>query len=418
MKLSLTIFFLLTLVGCQSTTIHQNDPNMKVTVYSKDAEIPKSARPNDATISFYEIRRQNFIDRRLRWGRMYTIHPKGNASSFKLKTETTSLALDKQLSKGYMLSYLYYENGVIKYDGKARDGRFKHNINNQTYFFTRGTGKSIVSYIVGHAICEGYISSIDEIIDWPMMSKTLYQGQPLRDLLNMSAGDRHTVDKKAFRVMGSHTHHRNLGLNNIAKLLEGTRSKFTFGKDKTKEVFYNNVLADVIHNYVVFKADKKYDELMRKVFQDKIKIKNIVFIEKHKLYYSDDDYFGHPQTRATTYFLMTRMDLLRTAEAIMKDYKNNTCVGQYLKEVQSKARYWHRPSKSGLYVTTREYGAMFYFGYDGMNERNIFGTVGGNGQNMMIDMDNSRIIVTNSAATGWNQKKFIHEVIKSGKLPK
>ena len=174
----------------------------------------------------------------------------------------------------------------------------------------------------------------------------------------------------------------------------------------------------MIHNYVVFKADKKYDELMRKVFQDKIKIKNIVFIEKHKLYYSDDDYFGHPQTRATTYFLMTRMDLLRTAEAIMKDYKNNTCVGQYLKEVQSKARYWHRPSKSGLYVTTREYGAMFYFGYDGMNERNIFGTVGGNGQNMMIDMDNSRIIVTNSAATGWNQKKFIHEVIKSGKLPK
>ena len=136
------------------------------------------------------------------------------------------------------------------------------------------------------------------------------------------------------------------------------------------------------------------------------------------LYYSDDDYFGHPQTRATTYFLMTRMDLLRTAEAIMKDYKNNTCVGQYLKEVQSKARYWHRPSKSGLSVTTREYGAMFYFGYDGMNERNIFGTVGGNGQNMMIDMDNSRIIVTNSAATGWSQKKFIHEVIKSGKLPK
>ena len=415
MKLSLTIFFILTLVGCQSTTLRQNDPNMKIINYSGGAEIPKSARPNDATISYYEIKRQLFIDNRIRQGRMYTIHPIGNALPFKLKTETTSLSLNKELSEGYMLSYLYYENGVIKYDGKARDGRFKNNINNQTYFFTRGTGKSIVSYIVGHAICDGYITSIDEIIDWPMMRKTLYQGQPLRDLLNMSAGDRHTVDKKAFRVMGSGFHHRHLGLNTIAELLEGTKSKFTF--NKTKEVFYNNVLADVIHNYVVFKANKKYDELMRKVFQDKIKIKNIVFIEKHAITSSNDNYIGDPQTRATTYFLMTRMDLLRTAEAIMKDYKNNTCVGQYLKEVQSKARYWHRPSKSGLSVTTREYGAMFYFGYDGMYGRNIFGTVGGNGQNMMIDMDNSRIIVTNSAATGWSQKKFIHEVIKSGKLP-
>jgi hypothetical protein len=35
-----------------------------------------------------------------------------------------ALILEKELSEGYILSYLFYENGVIKYNGKAKDGRF------------------------------------------------------------------------------------------------------------------------------------------------------------------------------------------------------------------------------------------------------------------------------------------------------
>jgi CubicO group peptidase (beta-lactamase class C family) len=100
------------------------------------------------------------------------------------------------------------------------------NINDETRFFTHSTGKSITSYIVGHAICEGYISSIDEIIDWPMMSKTLYQGQRLRDLLNMSAGDRHTVDKRSSHIKGFSTlHHRDMDLEQIATLLKGSKKR-------------------------------------------------------------------------------------------------------------------------------------------------------------------------------------------------
>ena len=45
-------------------------------------------------------------------------------------------------------------------------------------------------------------------------------------------------------------------------------------------------------------------------------------------------------------------------------------------------------------------------------------TEGYNGQNMLIDLDNSRIVVTNSAATGWDVRKFMLDVIREGKLPK
>jgi hypothetical protein len=54
--------------------------------------------------------------------------------------------------------------------------------------------KSITSYLIGNAICEGYISSIKEQIhDWPLMENTLYYGQRLINLLTMTAGDTHVI---------------------------------------------------------------------------------------------------------------------------------------------------------------------------------------------------------------------------------
>ena len=252
------------------------------------------------------------------------------------------------------------------------------------------------------------------------MSETLYQGQLLRDLLNMSAGDKHTVDERGTRVMGSQYHHRDMGLDTIARLLEGS-------KQKGGELFYNNVLADVIANYIVFRAGSNYDELMKRIFQDKVKIQHEVSYEKHAKTLTNgqpSQYYGQPQTSASYSFFMTRMDFLRVAEAMMKDYQNQTCVGKYLKQAQAQAKMWlkFRPNKYNsqlwLHNYAKKYGLQFYFDFYNMNDRNIFATEGYNGQNMMIDMDNSRIVVTNSAATAWDQGVFILDVIKDGVLPK
>ena len=231
---------------------HSYSNDEKAKSWNNANELPERARPNDATISLFEERKKSHIENRRRQGRLYTIEPKGNAVKFKYEKNLDSLSLKKELSKGYVLSYLFYDNGIIKYDGLAKKGRFKEDITNETLFFTHSVGKSITSYIVGHAICDGYISSIDEIIDWPLMKNTLYQGQPLRDLLNMNAGDMHVVDKDTSRFMGSTEHHRDMGLDTIAYLLDGT-------KKKGNRVFYNNALSDIIANYIVFKAGDKYD---------------------------------------------------------------------------------------------------------------------------------------------------------------
>ena len=124
---------------------------------------------------------------------------------------------------------------------------------------------------------------------------------------------------------------------------------------------------------------------------------------------------------------MTRLDFLRVAEAMMKDFQNKTCVGNYLRESQEQAKKWYkyRPTTSSMknphfwiHNYAKKYGSQFYFDFYKMNNRNIMGTEGYNGQNMLIDLDNSKIVVTNSAATGWDVRKFILNVIRDGELPK
>jgi len=397
--------------------------NLDIKTYNGVLELPEDARPNDDTIAYFEIRKLMFIERLRERGRIYTIEPKGNAVEFNFDKNLPSSTLEKELSEGLILSYLFYDNGVIKFNGKAKNGRFIEDINDETLFFTHSTGKSITSYIVGHAICDGYISSIDEIINWPLMNNTLYYGQPLRNLLNMSAGDSHVMtNDKTSRFKGSDIHHRDMGLDTIAYLLQGTKAK-------NNKVFYNNALADIIANYIVFKSGDKYDDLMKKVFQEKIKIKNPVGYEMHAqttLHNRVEGYNRSPQTLASYSYFMTRLDFLRVAEAMMKDYQNKTCVGNYLRESQEQAKKWYkyRPSSSWenarfwMHNYAKKYGSQFYFDFYKMENRNIMGTEGYNGQNMLIDLDNSRIVVTNSSATGWDVRKFILNVIRDGELPK
>lgn len=416
------IFSFILLAGCKYAVVPQSDPDGNAVNYRKSGppiELPSSVRPNDATISLYEEGRRTFLSNLKGRGNVYTIKPSGNALPFQTTSNPKSEILETQLAEGYILSYLYFDNGVIKYDGKPAKGRFDRDIDDETLFFTHSTGKSIVSYLVGHAICEGYIGSIDEPVDWPLMSSTLYQGQPLRALLNMSAGDKHTIDSdRSHYIMGSPKHHRDMDLETISILLKGTEKK-------GDQLFYNNFLADLIASYVAHKTDSDYDSFLNKIFQDKVGIENEVHFELHrKTTSASSKYYGSNETRASYSFLITRKDLLRVGLAMMKDYQGQTCVGKYLREAQAQAKRWpkYRPNKDNarfwLHNYAQNYGAQFYFKFQGMDDRNILATEGYNGQNMMIDMDNSRIVVTHSAATAWDQRLFIRDVIRDGKLPK
>ena len=85
---------------------------------------------------------------------------------------------------------MLYENGKIAVDELTPDDRFGSQVDNNTALPSRSIGKSLTSYLLAHAICSGYIESLDtKLDDWNLVKGTVYEGQPLIDLINMRAGD-------------------------------------------------------------------------------------------------------------------------------------------------------------------------------------------------------------------------------------
>jgi hypothetical protein len=123
-------------------------------------------------------------------------------------------------------------------------------------------------------------------------------------------------------------------------------------------------------------------------------------------------------------FFITRYDYLRIAKAMLDDWQNDTCVGQYLKTIHER-----RIPKNGTQGTKGRvglplsYGGFFHTGYKGMGNRPVIGMDGGGGQTILIDFERGRIVATQSIHDNmkfpkpgsFNWKKIVYQTIKNGK---
>ena len=185
-------------------------------------------------------------------------------------------------------------------------------------------------------------------------------------------------------------------------------------KAKKKKYNYTSVNTHLMMNYVLFKSKGNFQKILNKIFKEKAKIKNSVFFFKK----GAPEEFGN----AGLMFYASRYDWLRIAKIIMDDYQNNTCVGKYLKEI-----YDRRIPKGSLqgvksepsFNRTKSYGGQFHFDYPGIKNKIVFGMGGRSGQAILIDMEDSRILVINSIHFNedrykFNVKKLLIDPIKKG----
>ena len=387
-------------------------------------EIPDSTewQPNDATLSYYYKQTTN---KRHHTRQMYKVSPSANPLQFKKSLEKHPF-IDQQMASETILSYLYYDNGRVIYDALPPDGRFDVNFNNGSYFPSHSMGKSITSYLVGHAICQGYISSIDAPIgDWPLMENTLYYGQPLIKLLNMQAGDAHIVKPGEGRFIKTGRH-----IHNGAALLMAVRNPLELKNTKKKggaQYAYSNLAADIIFNYIMHRVGKDFDSFISNFYKNKVKIEYPVYLWMNQV--------NPPSTKnrieqgAGQYGIFaTRYDFLRIAKAIMDDWQNDTCEGQYLKEVyrrsisknnrserwDSSDRRWGNAEFGRL---TRRYGGQFHLDVVGLRDREILVMNGANGQQIAIDMDSSRIVVISAVKSNdYDTYRLGFQPIKYGRI--
>ena len=321
----------------------------------------------------------------------------------------------KNYKKTGIVSYLLFEDGNIKIDAKS--DRYEHTSNetpeNKRLLKSNSVGKSVASYIIGHAICEGYIKSVDSRLnDWPLLNNTLYNNQKLLDLLNMTAGDQNYIgyykyaagDVVKGKAKRKRTHKQSVNLKSIKFNLD----KHFQNTNKSKAIYnYSAMATNVALNYAIFKAGDKYQKLLNKIFSQHVKVKNNIYFLKNRL----DESVG--SARYT--FYADRYDYLRIAKTMMDDWNNNTCVGKYLKTIYEQRVTKNRKklsAKTGVYSYSKSYGGQFHFDIVGLKDRKILGMDGLGGQQVIIDFEQKKIIVINSIDRHYNWKKLVYKKLK------
>ena len=272
-------------------------------------------------------------------------------------------------------------------------------------------GKSLVSYVTGHAICEGYIDNVNvKLDDWPLIKSTLYDNSVLLDLLNMKGGDQKWVGERMKngsdnRIKGPKKENVNvIGLMKVMNV-------YLRGSEKSKLIYnYSALTTNVIMNYVKHKTGADWDKLLHKVFNEHVGVKNSVYFSKSRKYLKYDDFVSGRYS-----FYADRYDYLRIAKTMMDDWHNDTCAGKYLKTIYKnrvqKKDNTKKATDVGLY--TKSYGGQIHFDIFGIDKtRKILGLSGFAGQQILIDLDNKRIIVVSSLYRNYNWKKIVHSVIK------
>ena len=156
-----------------------------------------------------------------------------------------------------------------------------------------------------------------------------------------------------------------------------------------------------------------FQKVLDKTFKEKAKIKDGIYFTKHK---EATPINGN----ADIMFFATRYDYLRIARSMMYDYQEQNCVGKYLKEV------YERRIKKNItrddeppFNFSYSYGGQFHFDYPGLKNKVMFAMGGYGGQAILIDMENSRIVVVNSVHYNnskykYNPKKLLIDPIKKG----
>ncbi|MDC1079059.1 hypothetical protein OAS05_00365 [Candidatus Pelagibacter sp.] len=339
---------------------------------------------------------------------------KGSENHYKFQS---NLREDKNVLKEFknnkntgIISYLLFENDEIVIDvsdipKKVSSG---HTILDGL-LPSHSMGKSLVSYVTGHAICEGYIDSVNvKLNDWPLIKDTLYEDAVLLDLLNMKGGDQKYIGERLKPQKDNKLKKDNENVNVIG--LERVMNKYLRGTEKSKLVYnYSALTTNVIMNYVKHKAGADWEKLLHKVFNEHVKVKNSVQFQRSKKYFNED------YVSARYSFYANRYDYLRIAKTMMDDWHNDTCAGKYLKTIYEnrvqKKDNTKKATDVGLY--TKSYGGQIHFDIFGIDKtRKILGLSGFAGQQILIDLDNKRIIVVSSLYRNYNWKKIVHSVIK------
>ena len=126
-------------------------------------------------------------------------------------------------------------------------------------------GKSLTGYLVGHAICQGYIESIEQPLDdWPLVKDTFISKLKLRDVINATMGVQSLMRNNETFKSGTPVD-RSLKYLITKENLIGT-------KPGLKKFQYGQLPAFIALNYISFKTGNKFKDFSNNVLRNYVKL--------------------------------------------------------------------------------------------------------------------------------------------------
>jgi len=338
---------------------------------------------------------------------------KGSKNYYKFQLE---LVEDKDVKKEIdnsqktgLISYLFFEDNKIKIDEENLPNYIK---SNNGVMPSHSVGKSLVSYVLGHAICEGYIDSINITLnDWSILDGTLYKDQKLIDILNMRAGDQKFIGERNFKSDVQINDMRFLNVNTFPIRDAMALDILQESKKQSAIYNYNGLATNLIMNYTIYKTGDDWEKLLHKIFNEHVRVKDDVWFHQSVQNHNSSI---HPRETGRYSFYANRYDYLRIGKRILDDWNDNNCVGKYLKTIYeqriNKNKKSHNTQSASQY--SKKYGGQFHFDIIGLAKKKILAMDGFGGQQLIVDFDSGRIIVVNSLDRHYNWKKIVHKKLK------
>lgn len=389
---------------CKSLTKYSNNwyynncdkQNSKVKTWGRITKIPEEYKnPNLETLRYHFLT----YNKRGKSYKFYT-EPSSQptALKFNLKKKPKFIKkIVKNMQSTGLISYLMYENGEIVIDQLSPPERFGDLIDNDTMIYSMSLGKSLGGYLIGHAICKGYINSLSSTLaDWPIVKGTLLETATVQDLINASTGDQKYI-KDNYLSSG-----RDIGDLTIASI---TKNELANTKPAKKRFKYSQFSPNVALNYISFKTGYKFSSFMNEVLNDhvglagKLKMNHIgTGIESEGGIHSN--------------FKASRYDYLRIGIAILNDWNSDTCIGNYLKDV-----YANRVNKGYIQGDgySKSYAGFFHTNYSGISDA-VMGMDGYGGIALLINFDDNRIVYTHAVHRNYNYKSLVLKAVDKGKF--
>ena len=339
----------------------------------------------------------------------------GSKDYQKLETElvendTTALA-DKQLKnneKTGLISYIVYEDGKIKVNKKNWTQEVEKN---NGLLRSNSVGKSLISYVTGHAVCEYGINLNTKLNDWVVINDTVYEDNNLLQVLNMTSGDHRMIGEYKFKSDGYVKDDKSKHINSKTVAWSMKWFRGTSKKKENAPYNYSAMSTHVAINYVIHKVGyDNYEKLLEQIFTDHVGVKNDVHFNKVSWSKADADYGVSRYT-----FFATAEDYLRIANTIIKDFNSDTCIGDYLRSIyDNRVKKRDKLETKAVAQYTKEYGGQFHLTVKGLEDKIIFAMDGAGGQQVIMNMETGQVIVVNTDDQHYNWKKLVYNVMKKG----